>query len=283
MINVIDNVFRTKFNDEFKEDFSRNKPLLLKTVRSDGLMAGSSIKWDVVNPSDVAERRTRDGNIPVSQLELSQVTGTPVEDLKKYRIDDFDAFRANPNVRAIMSKKARESIYRAIDQAIITELDTATLAINSGSAIGFNLLSTFLSWTVTLWNNDVQNDGRVWGLLTPAAMAQMERIEEFKNSRYVEARPMQNGIPAQEGYREWKGVKWVMHTGLTGVGTATAKCYIYHEDAIGHQIHGEPEVHPYWFESEARHECWARAWHVAKVCLNRGIIRAVHDDTAAFA
>lgn len=284
MLNMIDAVFRTKYNDEFKEDFERNRSILLQTVRSDGLMSAGTVKWDVVDPVDAAETRTRDGSIPESQLGLSQVSGTPVEHFKKYRIDNWDAFRGNPNVRAMMSKKARIAMYQAIDQAIIDQLDAGTVAINSGSAISMALLSTFLLWTDTLWSADVQNDGRVWGVVTPHTWNQMMRIEEFKNSRYIpeSTQPARPGI-TNIGYTEWLGVKWVKpHTGLTGKGTATAKNYIYHEDAIGHQIAGEPEVHPYYYEPQDRYECWAKVWHCSKLVLNRGVVRAVADDTAAF-
>lgn len=284
MINMIDAVFRTKYNDEFKEDFERNKSLLMQCVRNDGLMSAGTVKWDVVDPVDVAGTRTRDGQIPESQLGLSQVSGTPVEHFKKYRIDNFDAFRGNPNVRAMMSKKARIAINRSIDQLIIDALDAGTLAINSGSAISPALLSTFLLWTNTLWENDVQNDGNVWGVITPRTNSQMMRIEEYKNSRYVP--PSNMPIPGgliNSGYREWLGVKWIQpHTGLTGFGTSTAKNYIFHQDAVGHQITGEPEVHPYYYEPQDRYECWAKTWHCAKLVLNRGVIRMVTDDTLAF-
>ena len=284
MINTYDQTFRTMFNNEFKEDFERDKPILPQTVRSDGLQAGSTIKWDVIDPSDQAETRTRDGDIPESQLGLSQVSGTVKEHFKKYRIDSFDDFRGNPNVRMMMAKKARLSIYKAVDQEIIDALDAGTLAINSGNAIGFHLLSTFLTWTTTLWANEVPNDGQVWGALTPKAEAQMMRIEEYKNSRYVSMQPAKEGQrTVGQGFREWLGVKWFVHTGLTGIAGATAKCYIYHSSAVAHQMAGEPAVHPYYLEEQDRHECWARAWHVGKTVLNRGIIRAVHDDTAAFA
>lgn len=281
-VSTITALERTKFVDEFKEDFERTKTMLKRCVRSDGLMSAGTVKWDVVGLSEEAQTRTRNGDIPESELGLSQVTGTPKEHFMKYRIDSFDAFRSNPNVRAVQYKKALAATNRAIDKEIVTQADTATNIINSGSAISFAVLSTFLTWTTQLWDADVPNDGRVWGILTPKANAQMLRINEYKSSDFVTVRPMENGIPAM-GYRRWLDVNWITFTGLTGRGTATAKCHLFHEDAIGHQIAGDPEVHAYYKEDQDRSEVWSKVWHVGKLCLQRGIVSAIHDDTAAFA
>ncbi len=281
-INMVSDLDRTKFNDEFKVDFERDVSLLKKTTRNDGMPNAGTIQWDVVDPSDVALERTRDGDIPESQLGLSKVTAVPKEVFKKYRIDTFDAFKSNPNIRTQHYKKIMSSINRAIDQLVIDQLDGTSVAINSGSAASFATLATVLDWTSTLWAKDVPNDGKVWGVVTPRAMAQFMRINEFKSVDFVTVRPAENGIPAL-GYRRWMDVNWMVHTGLTGIGTSTAKCYLYHESAIGHCISGDPEMHTYFYEPQKRYESYGSVMHAAKVCLPRGIVRAVHDDTAAFA
>lgn len=280
-VNTMSATERSKYNDEFKVDFEREETLLKKSVRSDGLMQGGTIYWDVVDPSEEAQERTRDGDIPETQLGLSQVSATPAKVYSKHRVDSFDAFKNNPNLRKMQYRKAVAACNRAVDQKIIDQLDTATNNINGSSASAFSALATFLDWTSDLWANDVPNDGRVWGVITPKAYAQMLRISEFKSADFVTVRPMENGIPAM-GYRNWLDVNWITHTGLSGVGTATADCYIYHEVAIGHQIAGDPEVHPYYYEPQDRYEVWGAVSHAAKLCLQRGVIKAIHDDTAAF-
>ena len=230
-VNQITSQFRTQYNDEFKFDYEREPSLLKQTVRNDGAQHGSTVKWDVVDPSDAANVRTRDGLIPVSQLGLSQATGTMEEHFKKYQIDSFDLFRANPNTRAAHARKGRASINKSIDQAIIDALDGSSNAINSG--------------------NDIK--------------------------------PLVEGAPPVGQYREWLGVKWIRHTGLTGKGGATAKCYIYDMNAIGHQIDGEPQTHMYYEDEEDRYGTWVKTIHCAALVLPRGVYRAVHDDTASIA
>lgn len=282
-VSTISALERTKYVDEFKEDFERKQTILKRCVRSDGLMSGSTIKWDVVGLSDEATTRTRNGDIPEGELALSQVSATAKEHFMKYRLDSFDAFRTNPNVRNAQYGKAMAAVNRAIDKEIVTQLDTATNVINSGSAISFAVLSTFLTWTTQLWRADVPADGNVYGIVTPNAWAQMLRINEFKSVDFAAIKAVQDGVPIQGEMRSWLGVKWIMFTGLTGSTTATAKCHLFHSSAIGHQIAGDPDIQAYYYQPQDRSEVWAKVWHAGKLCLQRGVVSAVHDDTAAFA
>ena len=281
-VNTIENIHRIKFVDEFRQDFDRSLSLLRKTVRSDGIAMGQFARFDIVDPSDESQERGRDGKIPISQLGLSQVTATIREHFKKYKVDSFDLFRSNPNIRSAMSARGVASINKAIDNLIIQEMDTTTNQVSpTGAAL--STLSTVTDWIVRLWENDVPQDGRVWGVITPRAQMQMLKINEYKSADFIrmEDKPVAKEMMPSNGYRSWLGVKWLAHTGLTGARSNNASCYIYHEDAIAHMIDGDPEMRVYYVEMEDQYECWAKARHAAKVCLPRGIVRFRHDDTAA--
>lgn len=280
-VNQVDVLFRTKYLDEFRMDYDREKSILAQTTRKDGIVGAETVKWDIVDPSDEAQEKTRDGKIPTSQLGLSQVSATLRNIHKKFQIDDFDAFRTNPNIRTAMSRKGIAAINKGVDNKIVTTLDSTSVVLNSGSAVSFSTFGTFLNWTTTLWNNDIPNDGRVWGIVTPNANAQMMRITEYKSQDFVPIGAVAEGQRTM-GYREWLGVKWLMFTGLTGRSTATAKCYIYHEDAIGHMLSGDPTPVPFINEEDAYSGIRYEAKDAAAITLPRGICRAVHDDTAAF-
>jgi hypothetical protein len=280
-VNQISEIDRIAYNEEFKEDYERLESLLKKCVRSDGLQKAGTITWDVVDPSEEAQQRTRDGDIPNAQLGLGQVTGIPQEDYGgKYRIDAWDAFRTNSNVRSMQMKKAAAACHRKKDAVIIGQLDAATA---TQGTIAFSTYGNILKWISDLEDNDIPtDDGRVWGVVTPKALRQMMRINEFTSADYVETRKLENGIPSM-GYYQWLGVKWFSHTGLTGKGTTTATCHLFHESAIGHQDMGDPDYHAYFYEPQNRYENYAAIWHCAKLCLPRGVNKAVHNDTAAFA
>jgi len=282
-VNQISDIDRVLYNDEFKVDYEREKSQLKKCVRTDGLQKAGTITWDVVDPSEEAQSRTRDGDIPVASLGLGQVTATPQEDFGgKYKIDNFDAFRTNPNVRSMQMRKAAAACYRKVDRIIVNQLDAASQVMNSGSAIAFSTFGNILEWISELEDNDIPtDDGKVWGVVTPKALRQMMRINEFKSADFIETKKLENGLPSL-GYYRWLGVNWFSHTGLTGKGTATATCHIFHESAIGHQDSGDPEYHAYYYEPQHRWENYAVVMHAAKLCLPRGVYKAVHNDTAAF-
>jgi len=285
-VSTIDNTFRTIYSDEFKFDYERDIAKLKMAVRSDGLVRGDTVKWDVVDPGDTANTRGRNGDIPVSELGLSQVSGTPAEIFKKYRIDSFDEFRNNPNVRAAMSKRGRASINRGIDQAIIDAADASATAITastdgaSNQAVGLFTLKNVSYWMSFLLEADVPfDDGNIWAVISVKAALQMQRIAEFKSADYVDMKVMPDA-PATKVLR-WQGVNWLTHNGLSGKGTSSCKMYMWHQSALAHQVSGEPEAHPYYYEPQDRFECWFKASHVAKTTLSRGIVRFYHDDAAA--
>lgn len=285
-VSTIDATFRTMYNDEFKYDFERTTSKLKLGVRTDGLQKGDTVKWDKVGVGDTANKRGRNGNIPISELDNSQVSATTEEHFKKYRIDTFDEFRANPNIRTAMSKRGIGSIHRAQDQMIIDAMDASSTAITastdgaSNQAVALYQLKTVSYWMSFLLEADVPfDDGEIFAVISVKASLQMQRIAEFKSVDYVDMKVMPDA-PATRVMR-WQGVNWIPHNGLTGKGTAACKMYMWHKSALGHQDNGEPQAHPYYYEPEDRFECWFKCMHVAKTILSRGIVQFYHDDTAA--
>lgn len=280
MVNQVDTLFRTKFVDEFRYDYEREQALMKMTVRSDGVVMADTVKFDIVDPSDGAVEKGRDGKVPKSDLGLSQATATLRKIHKKYQIDNFDIFRGNPTIRAAMNKRGISSINKGIDKLIIDTLDTTSVEV-SGGATTLSTLATVLTWTTTLWNKDIPNDGNVYGVITPNAEAQLMRVSEFKNADFIDMKPMIEGAKPQK-IRYWMGCKWLVHTGLSGAGTSSAKMYLFHQSAIGHMVSGEPS--PNLFTSEEDDYVGVRydAIHAAAICLPRGIVRLLHNDTAAF-
>jgi hypothetical protein len=283
-VNTVSALERKMYNDEFKTDFEREKSLFMKAVRSDGLDRAGTIYWDVTGLTDEAQERGRDGSIPVSNLTNSQVSDTPKEFFKKYKIDDFDAFKSNPNYRSQQYRKVIAACHRKSDARIIEMLDSTTTEV-SAAAVDFGTLGNILTWTTKLWANDVPADGRVWGALTPNALGQMMTINEFKSADFTNVKKVDGGTIGygDNGYWNWLGVKWFMATNLSGLGTATADCHIWHEDAVAHQISGAPEVHMYYYEPEDRWETWGKIKDARALALPRGVVRMINNDTAAIA
>lgn len=284
-VNTIDAVFRTKYTDEFKMDFEIEEASLKRCVSSSGLVNGDQVKFDIVDPGEEAVQKGRDGLIPSLQLGLSQVTATLEKWHAPYRIDNFDAFRANPNVRTAMSVRGRSAINRKINQLIIDQLDTASNSYGS-TVTSLSTLAIVTKWLNALLVRNVPiGDGKLWGVVTPTVWGQMLRITEFKSSDYTSSGPVDKGPPGKPTYmvRHWLGVNWMICNQLTGAGTATSSNYIFHESAIGHLISGEPE--PVLFNNDEHDYTGVRfeIMQAAKLCLQNGVQKLVHNDTTDFA
>lgn len=284
MVATYQNLDRTIFQDEFKEDFERMKSLLTMCVNSDATKQGKTYQWDISGLSGSAKQRGRDGNIVRGQPVFSKVTADIVEEFsEKFVINDIDAYTTNPNVRSQMAKKSIAQCNRAIDQKIVDVLDATSVQYNSGSAITLSTLAHVMKIRDSLLTNDVPaDDGQIWALITVPASSQLMRINEFKSRDFVEQRPATDTMAAQ-GYYRWMDVNWKVFNGLTGKGTATASMYMFHSSALGFAMDGTPEPHSYWYEPEHRWEHYAVVRHAGTAALTRGIIEVVHDDTAAYA
>lgn len=278
-VNQITNQFRTLYQDEFKYDFDRDIAKMRVAVHSNGVVNGETVKFDVVDPADEAVEKTRDGRVPKSDLGLSQVSATLRKPQKKYQIDNFDLFRANQNTRAAMNKRGRGSINKAIDKLIINTLDATTVVHPSGTVVA-STLAVIQAATLVLWNKDVPDDGNVYGVVTPTFWAQLLRINEFKSRDFTEVKPVDDNAIGFK-VRNWLGVNWFTHTGLTGNGTATSNNFIFHKNAIGHLLSGDPQAIMFNNDEDDYAGVRFEAMHACAVCLPRGIIKVVHDDTAA--
>lgn len=284
MVATYQNLDRTIYEPEFKEDFERTKSTLLQCVNAEGTKQGKTYQWDVSGLSGSAKQRGRDGNIVRGQHPFSKVTADIVEEFsEKFVINDIDAFTTNPNTRAQFAKKSIIQCNRAIDQKVVDILDATSVEYNaSGSPVTMSTLATCLKIRDSLLLNDVPaDDGQIWCLMSIPAGSQLMRIPEFKSSDFVTQRPAENGLPAV-GYRRWLDVNWKTFNGLTGKGTTAAKMYMFHASAPGLCVDGEPDPHAYWYEPEHRWEYYANIRHAGVAALPRGITRIHHDDTAAY-
>lgn len=283
VLSNIETTMRIDYSDEFHTDYQRMQTILKQGCKARSLPGAKTIAFDTAGLTGRAKQRQRDGQLPYGRPDTGQVTKDITEFFEPYIIDDFDLFRNNSQVRNNMMVQAIGVCNREVDAQIIEELDTATQEV-SASAVAFSSLGTFLDWQTTLFNNDIpSSDGKLWCVLTPAAYAQMMRINEFKSADFVDVKPFVEGAPSIGVAKYWMGCKFLRHTGLTGFNTATASCYMWHEDALGHADDGAPKFVAGMDEKHDQHYCYARVRQAAKLVLPRGVVRAIHDDTAAFA
>jgi hypothetical protein len=271
--------FQTLYRDEWIAAFERDKSTLRETTTRESMIRGRQAVFLVASSGSEAVTRGGNGLIPSTPLSLTQNTVTLAEAHSLKQMTGFNLFAGQSNQREIMQNMTRVEINRHVDDIIIDILTTGTVEPTATAGIMTKQLVT--EATTLLWNGNVPNDGQVFGLLTPAAWGHLSDIPEFANSQFVGATPLVEGAPTMgKPMKNWLGVNWMMHTGLVGVGTATAECYIYHKSAIGYGYASGEIMASAGYDDEQDYS-WARAtvYDGALKLQNSGIVVINHDDS----
>lgn len=264
-----------QFRQEFIHSFERMQSQLRDTVTTESVIKGNQATFLVAGSGNAtAVTRGQNGHIPSRQNDNNQFTTTLIESHDLVKHTNFDIFASQGNQRLIMQKGSMAVINRDIDSKIIDMLTNAT---NSNTTAETATLSSIAEALRQLRGQDVPMDGRVTALVTPAFYKNLIQIKEFSNADYVSTKPMVDGIPNEDMVEFWLKTKWIVHTGLPGMDTASESCFFYHQSAIGHAIDqenidiamGKNEEQAYQF---VRHS----VYHNAKLLQNSGVYKFLH-------
>lgn len=282
MSTSITEAFIRSYADDVKDEFQRRGSLLLNTVRRETGVVGQSHDFYRIGKGS-ASTKARHGVITPMNQQHTSVRCTLEDFYAGDYVDKLDENKISINERMALARGGAMALGRKIDEQITTALDSTT--------------QTTVSWTVTsaagvrnsmlkmlnaLWSNDVPNDGMVYGVLTPTAWAMAQTVDEFSSADFVgpDGMPFREGAPVGR-WRFWNGALWTMHTGLPGVGTATAKVFLYHQTAVGYAQGQDITADITWHGDRA-------AWFVnhfmsGGACLieDNGVIEGNLDDTAS--
>jgi len=232
----------TSFVQEYMTDlhhvFQREGSMLKDTVFLKDGIVGSTAHFQKLG-TGTATTKSRHGEITPMNVTHTAPSVALADFYAGEWSDSLDEAKVNIDVRLAYAKSGAMALGRKVDEQITTVLDsttqsTVTLAVTSAAAIQAGLISM----VEALDANSVPNDGQRYGVLTPRAYAQAMVVESFASSDYVGANglPFGEGIPGHRKLRDWLGVKWGMLPSLPGQGTSTAKCFVYHKNAVGYAI-----------------------------------------------
>lgn len=272
-------ITQTKYAMEFTTAYEQKESWLRGTVTTEGEVNGDTFVFIIESTADSAVERGANGNIPYASDDQSSASCTLKEYHHLARKNRFKIFSSSAPQRVSMARRGVVSINNKTDSLILSQLGTTTYTTNSGTGAA-NSLALMLEATAILDANYVPNDGNRYGLLTPKAMAQAMKINQFSSRDWVDenAKPYMKLTP----WREWAGVKWTMHPNLSGKGTSSAACLVYHKFACGHALN-KGDIQTKVGENEEHDYSWARAtsYQGAKALQLAGIVKLVHDDTAS--
>jgi Phage capsid protein len=182
--------------------------------------------------SAAAVTRGVDGLIPTRADSLTQSTATLQEWHDLARRTSFNIYSSQGDGKRIMQATTLKVINRKIDADIIAQLDTATN--DTGGAVTADLDLVMHPRTILGVNEvPIDEEENVFGVITPAFEAYLMQVPEYASADFVDQKPFNGPVKA---YRRWAGVNWIVHPRLTGVGTNSEKCYMYHKAAIGHAV-----------------------------------------------
>lgn len=268
-----------QFRKDTVAQFEQTQSLLKLTATKETVLQGNQATFLVAGSgTDTAVTRGTNGTIPYGNPTNSQYTATLVEKHAPYELTGFNVFASQGDQVSVMRKASMAVINREIDDTILTELANATQDFPSSAATAS--LSTINGAVAILGNNNipVEEEDNMFAVISPAFRAYLYQSTEFANGLYVETKPY--GGPVRKMWR-WMGINWIVSSRISGLGTSSEKCFLYHRNALGYAINlGEEKITAGY--DEKQDTSWSRAtlYHSAKILQNTGIVVIAHDGSA---
>ena len=270
--------FMTQYRPEYIAIFEREQSILRAcTVTEASIKGTSAVFLTAGSGAAAAVTRGVNGLIPARNNSLTQNTATLSEWHDLVEATRFTTDMSQGDIRRIMQRNSIAVLNRKIDDQIIAELDTATNDTGTSATASLDMVAKSLA---ILGANDVDlsDENNLFGVITPAFLAYLLQVKEFSSADYVEVKPL--GAGPLRKMRRWAGVNWMVHSGLTGMGTATEKCYLFHRNAIGHAANAG-ELNAAAGYDERQDFYWSRAsmFMGAKLLQNAGVVQMKHDGS----
>lgn len=278
MSTTIDVAFVKQFEREVHLAYQRWSSIVRGTIRTVSGVKGESTTFQKIGQGSSA-KKTRHGQIPVMNLEHTNVICTLEDYYTGEWIDKLDLLKINHDEREAVTRSSAAAQGRTTDQIILNAMDDATnsTAITLSSAA--SIRNSFLEAIKALKTRDVPMDGQVWGLMPPSLEAALMTIDPFANADYVGPELPYKGAGMGK-VRTWLNVHWQTHTGLP-LATNTRTGFIYHRSAVGHAIGQDIQTDIDWHND---HASWfvATSLSMGAVLIdNNGVQELTIDESTA--
>ncbi|MEQ9487465.1 MAG: phage capsid protein [Alphaproteobacteria bacterium] len=275
----IANSFVRQYERDVHDEFQRMGTLLLNGVRHQKNVVGKSTTFQKIGKG-AASTKARHGVVSPMNQDHTAIECAIQDFYAGDWVDKMDLQKSEVEERNAVAVSGAYAIGRKIDELIIDQLDTTSQTPVSWTVTSAaTVRNSMLAMVQALWANDVPQDGQVWGALTPAAWALALTVEEFASGDFVGNQKLPFALPQET--RAWLGVKWVMHTGLTGVGTNAAKVFVWHKNAVGFAQNGQVDVDISWHGDRAAYFVNHMVGGGACLIDDQGVIEGSLDDTAS--
>ena len=270
----------TRYRDETIAEFEQHQSLLRATVTTEHMLDGNVATFLVAGSGDATPvTRGLDGRIPARNDSLTQNACTLVEWHDKPVRTGFNVFESQGNARQISQMSSVGVMNRKIDSDILGSAGLGA-ATNGDSSATTASLQWILGHFTELAEQDVdiEMEDQMFCVITPKAWGLLMQIEEFASADYVEVKPFAG--PARK-FRNWGGINFIRSTRLSGMGTASATCFMWHRDAIGHAIaNGHPDLSGGYNDEDDYFWTRCSGFFGSKLLQNAGVRKMLHNDTS---
>ena len=268
-----------QYRQELVAAFEEGMSWLRQTTVTEAVIKGNQATFLVAGSGGAsAVTRGINGLIPARADDLTQTTANLVEWHDLVRKTRFNIFQSQGDQRRLMQETTKKVLNRRLDADVIAQLDTATNTL--GSAATFSLAIAAKACT-TLGENEVpvEEEDKMWAVATPAVRGYIMQLPEATKIDYVDMKLLSG---ATRRVMRWAGFNWIFHPNLTGVGSASEKCYFYHRDAVGSAFDSGGGLNTAIGYDDEQDYSYARAssFTGAKLLQQSGIVQFLHDASA---
>ena len=270
---------QVQYRQQLVAEFEEGMSWLRQTTVTEAVIKGNQATFLVAGSGGAAAvTRGINGLIPARSDSLTQTTATLVEWHDLVRKTRFNIFQSQGDQKMLMQQTTRKVLNRRIDADIIAQLDTATTNLGAATTMSLSVVQKAIT-TLGEAEVSVEEEDKMWAVASPAVRGYLMQITEKTSIDYVDVKPLAG--PVRRVMR-WAGFNWIFHPNLTGVGTASEKCYFYHRDSIGSAFDAGEGLNTAIGYDEEQDYSFARAssFTGAKLLQQSGIVQFLHDASA---
>jgi len=269
---------KTQYREQFISAFETRISIFRTMATKEVMRSGNQATFLVSGSgSDTAVTRGVNGMIPYGNPTNTQVSATLVEKHAPYELTQFNIFASQGDQKRIMQMNSMAVINRDIDSTCLTELASATIDTGASTTASLAMVEKSKAY-LGAQSVPIEEEDNMFGVISPGFRAYLMQTTERVSGDYVDIKPF-NG-PTRRMWR-WDGINWWVTSQISGLGTATELCYMFHRDAFGYAVNiGEDSVELGY--DPKQHSSWSRAtiYHAAKILQNTGIVQMKHDGSA---
>lgn len=278
MSQSIDQAFVKQFEREVHLAYQRKGSKLRNTVRTISNVKGSTAVFQKVGKG-TASTKSRHGLVPVMNLDHTNVECPITDYFAGDWLDKFDELKVNHDERAVITESGAAALGRKTDELIITALDEVA---DSGQIIAENnqglTLAKVMSAITVHGDNDVFEEGEMWGIVGWKQWAELLQIDEFANADFIGMEDLPFKAQMAQRPKFWAGAFWMPHSALP-VANDIRTCFLYNKKSVGHASGADVSTDVTWHGDRHAHFVNNAMSQGGKLIDELGVVKINCDET----